>query len=113
MSDPDPVVVLITFPDDNDVEEFAANLVSGGIVACVTILSEVESFYRWAGQVERTKERQLLVKTTADKVDHLRNRVTELHPYDVPEFLVLSVLEGDERYLAWIKDAIAEEGSQV
>ena len=77
----------------------------------MTILYEVESIYSWAGQVERTKERQLLVKTTADKVNHLRNRVAELHPYDVPEFLVLPVLGGDERYLAWIKDALADEGS--
>ena len=111
MTDPDPVVVLTTFPIDHDVEEFAENLVSEGIVACVTILSEVESIYRWAGQVERAKERQLLAKTTADKVDHLRNRVAELHPYDVPEFLVLPVLEGDERYLAWIKNATADQGS--
>ena len=113
MSERDPVVVLITFPVDNDVEEFAANLVSEGIVACVTILSGVDSIYRWAGQVERTKERQLLVKTTGDRVNHLESRVAELHPYDVPELLVLPVLGGDERYLAWIKGAVNHEGSEV
>ena len=105
VTDADVVVILITFPIDADVDGFAAGLVDEGSAACVTVLPEVESVFRWAGSLERTKERQLLVKTTAGRVDHLQTRVRELHPYDNPEFLVLPVLGGDERYLVWIRDA--------
>ena len=105
VTDADAVVILITFPIDADVERFAAGLVGEGSAACVTVLPEVESVFRWAGALERIKERQLLVKTTAGWVDHLQTRVRELHPYDNPEFLVLPVLGGDERYLAWIRDS--------
>ena len=74
VTDADVVVILITFPIDADVDGFAAGLVDEGSAACVTVLPEVESVFRWAGSLERTKERQLLVKTTAGRVDHLHRR---------------------------------------
>ena len=110
VADPKAVVILITFPADADVGTFAAALVEEGYAACVTVLSEVESVFRWEGAVERARERQLVVKTVADRVDPLRRRVGDLHPYDVPEFLVLDVAGGDERYLAWIRGATTSTG---
>ena len=97
------VVVLITFPIDADAGRFASTLVEERCAACVNILPEVESVYRWEGRVERSRERQLLVKTRRDCVDRLRRRVGELHPYDVPEFLVVSAVDGEPRYLEWIE----------
>ena len=96
-------MVLITFPVDADVGRFAAALVGDGCAACVNILPDVESVYRWEGRIERARERQLLVKTQRACIDRLRRRVGELHPYDTPEFLVTSVVDGDPRYLAWIE----------
>ena len=113
MADPDPVVILITFPTDGDVTAFATALVREAEAACVSVLPEVESVFRWDGQVEHARERQLIVKTTLDRVDSLRRRVGELHPYDTPEFLVLRVAGGDERYLAWIQDAVGTDGSKT
>ena len=101
------VVVLITFPMDADVRGFASTLVGEGCAACVNILPDVESVYRWQGRVERARERQLIVKTQRARVDGLRRRVGELHPYDTPEFVVLPVADGDPRYLAWIAAATA------
>ena len=112
MDEPDPVVILITFPSDGDVTAFATALVRDREAACVSVLPEVESVYRWEGAIEQARERQLIVKTTLDRVDPLRRRVGNLHPYDTPEFLVLRVAGGEERYLAWIRDATASKRSQ-
>ena len=112
MADPEPVVILITFPTDGDVTAFATTLVRDGAAACVSVLPEVESVYRWHGVIEQTRERQLIVKTTSDRVAQLRRRVGDLHPYDTPEFLVLRVAAGDERYLAWVRDATRSERIQ-
>ncbi len=108
----EPVVILITFPADGNVTAFARALVHEGAAACVTVLPEAESVYRWEGAIEQARERQLIVKTTRDRVDLLRRRVGDLHPYDTPEFLVLRVAGGEERYLAWIRDAVRSEGTQ-
>ena len=102
----EPVVVLTTFPHDGDVRAFALALVGDRQAACVTVLPAGESVYRWEGVVEQARERQLVVKTTRDMVDTLRRRVAALHPYDTPEFLVLRVVDGETRYLAWIRDAV-------
>ena len=108
----EPVVVLITFPADGNVTAFARALVHAGAAACVTVLPEGESVYRWEGAIEQACERQLIVKTTCDMVDLLRRRVGDLHPYDTPEFLVLPVAGGEERYLAWIRRAVRADGTQ-
>ncbi len=113
MDEPEPVVVLITFPTDGDVTAFAMALVRDGAAACVTVLPEVESVYRWEGAIEQARECQLIVKTTRDMVDPLRRRVGDLHPYDTPEFLVLRVAGGEERYLAWIRDAVGAGGPKT
>jgi periplasmic divalent cation tolerance protein len=110
VAEPVPVVILITFPADGDVTAFAMALVGDGAAACVTVLPDVQSVYRWEGAIEQARERQLIVKTTRDMVDRLRSRVVELHPYDTPEFLVLRVAGGDERYLAWIRGAVGVGG---
>ena len=102
----EPVVVLITFPTDGDVRAFASALVRDREAACVTVLPAAESVYRWKETVEQAREHQLIVKTTRDMVDRLRRRVADLHPYDTPEFLVLPVVGGEQRYLAWIRDAV-------
>ncbi|MDP6582095.1 MAG: divalent-cation tolerance protein CutA [Vicinamibacterales bacterium] len=109
MTESEPVVVLTTFPTDGDVSAFATALVRGGEAACVSVLPEGESVYRWDGAIERTRERQLIAKTTLDRVEALRRRVGALHPYDTPEFLVLRVIGGDERYLAWIQEATTSD----
>ena len=103
MASSEAVVVLITFPMDADVRRFASTLVGEGCAACVNILPEVASVYRWEGRIEEARERQLLVKTRRASVDRLRRRVVELHPYDTPEFLVMPVADGEPRYLAWIE----------
>jgi len=60
------------------------------------------SIYRWKGAVERDTERQLMMKTTRGAVDALQKRLKELHSYELPEFIVLSVDSGSDAYLQWV-----------
>lgn len=99
------VMVLTTLPADADAEELAANLVTDRLAACVNILGPMRSVYRWRHEVERADERQLVIKTTAACVTALEARVKELHPYEVPEFLVLPVEGGSATYLAWLQES--------
>jgi periplasmic divalent cation tolerance protein len=105
MADTSHVLILTTLPADADAGAFALALVDARLAACVNLLPVMESVYRWEGRVERASERQLLLKTSRDRVAALRERVRELHPYDVPEFIVLPIVDGDDAYLRWIGDS--------
>ena len=105
MSESPVVVVLVTFPSEADVGAFVRRLVAERLVACVSILSNVESVFWWNGEIEEVSERQLVLKTSADRLDVLQARIKALHPYETAEFLVLPAT-GEPRYLAWIREAL-------
>ena len=96
------VVVLTTFPANGDVEVFASTLVQERLAACVNVLPNVRSIYTWDGKIERADERQLLIKTRTDRVHELETRLKALHRYEIPEFLVIPVMDGSREYLSWI-----------
>jgi periplasmic divalent cation tolerance protein len=100
----DFVVVLTTFPIDKDAEAFARVLVEERLAACVNVLAPMVSTYRWNGAIERADERQLVIKTTAASVAALESRLKTLHPYEVPEFLVLPIASGSPAYLSWLAE---------
>src|ERR1700730_18659609 len=100
----DVVLVLTTVPADDRGEAIARALVDERLAACVNVLGPMTSFYRWHGAVERDVERQLLIKTTRGRVAALQARLIELHPYDLPEFVVLPVSEGGPAYLDWVRN---------
>jgi periplasmic divalent cation tolerance protein len=99
------VLVMTTLPEAADATAFARALVEARLAACVNLLPGMESVYRWAGRVEQARERQLLIKTTRAGVGALWARVRELHPYDVPEFIVLPIVDGHDAYLRWISES--------
>ena len=101
------VVVLTTIGHTTDSHTLAATLVTERLAACVNVLGEMESVYRWQGAVETDHERQLVIKTTADRVPRLQARLEELHGYEVPEFIVLPVVGGSETYLNWLRESTA------
>jgi periplasmic divalent cation tolerance protein len=105
MADTPHVLILTTLPADADAGAFAEALVDARLAACVNLLPVMESVYRWEGRVQRDRERQLLLKTSRDRVAALWARVRELHPYDVPEFIVLPIVDGNDAYLAWITES--------
>jgi periplasmic divalent cation tolerance protein len=101
------VVVLTTLPAEADAEAFAQALVGERLAACVSIGAPMTSIYTWQGAVERAGERQLLVKTVRARLPLLKARLASLHPYDVPELLVLHAVDGGEQYLAWVRESTA------
>jgi periplasmic divalent cation tolerance protein len=96
------VLVLTTVPTGSLGEEIASALVAERLAACVNVYAPMTSFYRWKGNVERDTECQLVIKTTEDRVAPLQKRITELHSYALPEFLVLETGTGSEAYLNWV-----------
>ena len=101
----DCVIVFTTITSTTDGRELASILVTERLAACVNVLGEMESIYRWEGTVETDRERQLIIKTTAQRVAALKIRLHEIHTSEVPEFLVLPVISGSERYLNWLRDS--------
>lgn len=99
---PEYVVVLTTLPLDADGAAFGRSLVEERLAACVNLLPAMESVYRWEGRVEHETERQVVIKTSRERVVALWDRVRELHPYEVPEFIVLPIIDGNEAYLRWV-----------
>lgn len=101
MSD-DVRVAYVTAPQDK-AAEIARELVDRRLCACINIISEVRSIYRWEGAVEDDPEALLIIKTTASVFEALRQAVVELHPYDVPEVVSVPVVAGHAPYLEWVR----------
>ena len=104
---PDAVVVLTTLGEATDAAAFARLLVNDRLAACVNVLAPMTSLYRWKGAIEQDREQQLIIKTTRDCVPALQARFHELHPYELPEFVVLSA-EASAAYLDWLHESAGE-----
>jgi len=91
-------------PDDDRAELLARTLVDERLAACVNVHGPMTSTYRWKGILEQERERQLVIKTTSDQRSALEARLRELHPYELPEFIVLSG-QASDAYGAWVGDA--------
>jgi periplasmic divalent cation tolerance protein len=101
------VVVLTTLPVDVDSAAFARGIIDERLAACVNVLAPMESVYRWEEEIEQETERQVIIKTSRERVVALWERVRDLHPYDVPEFVVLPIVDGNDAYLRWVADSTA------
>lgn len=108
--DADFVLALTTLPVEQDALTFARVLVDERLAACVNIMPEMQSVYRWQGNVEQERERQVLIKTTQRCLAALWDRIRELHSYDVPEFIVLRISDGNDVYLRWIAESTGQAG---
>lgn len=104
----DYVIVLTTIPADADGPAFGQTLVDERLAACVNLLPIMESVYRWEGRVEHESERQVVIKTARERVVALWERVREMHPYEVPEFVVLPIVDGNDAYLRWMGEATSQ-----
>jgi periplasmic divalent cation tolerance protein len=100
-------VVLVTGPEPETLESIGRVLVEERLAACVNIIPGVTSVYRWEGEIRTDSEALAVIKTTEDCVQAVRLRVAELHPYEVPEFVALEVVEGSPAYLQWVRESVA------
>jgi len=97
-----PIVAIITAGSYEEAHKIAEALVQGGKAACVNIVPEASSLFRWRGRVEEAEESLLLVKTRAELFHEVVRVVKEIHSYEVPEIIALPVVDGDADYLAWL-----------
>lgn len=98
------LLVLSAFPDRGQAQRVAEELVVGRYAACANVGSAVDSFYWWKGEVETAIEVLVYFKTTAARFDAFREKLRELHPYDVPEILAFRAEAGAKDYLSWVAE---------
>jgi periplasmic divalent cation tolerance protein len=96
------VQVVTTVPDEETAAAIADALLADRLAACVQVDGPVRSRYWWNGAIEESTELRCTIKTTAAAAERVVISVRELHPYDVPEILVVPVLGGDADYLEWL-----------
>ncbi|HOY67317.1 MAG TPA: divalent-cation tolerance protein CutA [Candidatus Ozemobacteraceae bacterium] len=106
----DKKIMLVTVPDRESGGRIADALLAGKLAACVSILPGVESRYVWEGRIETGNELLLLIKTRADLLEAVQAKVSELHPYEVPEILALPIEFGALPYLRWMDDVFGPPG---
>lgn len=97
------IMILCTCPDAAVAGRIAAALVEERLAACVNRLPHVASTYRWQGKVCRESEELLIIKTMRERFDAVRERIVELHPYELPEVVAVDIALGHAPYLAWIR----------
>ena len=95
------ILILTTMPDDARADGLAAALVGEKLAACVNVHGPMTSIYRWKGAVEREAERQIVIKTTRARLPALEARLKTLHPYELPELVVLGA-EASAAYGRWV-----------
>jgi periplasmic divalent cation tolerance protein len=98
----DASVVLTTVSSEDEAVKLVQALLDRRLIACGTLVPGARSLYRWQGKIADEREVLLLLKTRSARVQPLQAAFRELHPYKVPELLVLSVDSGLEKYLEWI-----------
>ena len=103
----DAIVVFMTAANGEEATRLADMLVGAQLAACVQILPEIESVYRWQGNIERASEVLLLVKTTRARFEELEREVRALHSYDTPEIVAVPIVAGSAAYLDWLNRATA------
>ena len=100
------VLALTTLPADADAGSFLRALLAARLIACGTIHAGARSLYHWEGQIEEAAEQLLLLKTTAGHLEELQIAFAALHPYAVPELIVVPVTDGLPAYLRWVVEAV-------
>ncbi len=95
-------LVYCTCPDIECAHSLANGMVEAGLAACVNVLPQIRSIYRWQGKVQNDAEVLLLIKTTSGVLGRLTDWIQQHHPYDVPEVIAVPVTEGSRAYLDWV-----------
>ena len=102
----DKVLVLTTTGNEAEARKIAHELIERQLAACVNIVPRIQSVYRWEGKVETAEEYLLVIKTTKSRSAEVQAAIRELHSYDLPECIVISLEGGSAEYLKWIEDSV-------
>ena len=102
----DKRLVLTTAGSEEEARNVAHALIDRKLAACVNIVPQIESIYRWQGKVESAHEWLLLIKTTSENFLAVRDAIRELHSYELPECIALAIDDGSPDYLQWLADSV-------
>jgi periplasmic divalent cation tolerance protein len=102
----DKRIVLCTAGSEDEARKIARHLIEQRLAACVNIIPRIESIYRWQGKVESSAEWLLLIKTTQEKFANVRDAIRDLHSYELPECVAISIEDGSAAYLEWIGQSV-------
>ncbi len=102
-------IVLTTAGSHEEGQRIAHALVERRLAACVNLVGPIESVYRWKDDIESAQEWMLFIKTTASVFDEVRDVIRELHSYELPECIEVSIENGSEAYLDWIEQNVTEQ----
>ncbi|HET7206719.1 MAG TPA: divalent-cation tolerance protein CutA [Terriglobales bacterium] len=102
----DKRLVLTTSGSQEEARKISQALVDRRLAACVNIVPQVESIYRWQGKMESSTEWLMIIKTTEAKFAAVRDAISKLHSYELPECIMVNVESGSAAYLEWIEDAV-------
>src|SRR5260370_13005815 len=105
-------IVITTAGAEEEARKIARHLVENRLAACVNIVPQVESIYRWEGKVDSSREWLLLVKTSQERFPAVREAIRELHSYELPECVVINIEYGSSNYLDWLADSVHEVKKQ-
>jgi periplasmic divalent cation tolerance protein len=101
------LLVLCTVGKVEDAEWIAREVVEQRLAACVNVLPPIASIYRWKGEVERNEEVLMLIKTTRERFEALREAILSMHSYEIPEVIAVDITAGSAPYLAWLDAAVS------
>lgn len=102
----DKILVLTTASSKDEARRIGRALVERLLAACVNIVPQVGSIYRWEGEIEEAEEWLLIVKTTHSAFERVRDAIAELHSYDVPECISVAIESGSAAYLNWLGESV-------
>jgi periplasmic divalent cation tolerance protein len=106
----DKRIVLTTAASEEEARKIARHLVQEQLAACVNIVPQVVSIYRWQSKTEEAREWLLIIKTTAAAFSQVREAIAELHSYELPECICLTIEDGSPAYLQWIAESVSAGG---
>jgi periplasmic divalent cation tolerance protein len=98
------VMAMTTTNTEREAKKLASLIVDARLAACVQIVPKIHSIYRWEGQIHDDQEYLLLIKTGQELIEKLKRLMEKNHSYEVPEFLVVPIVDGTENYLEWMSD---------
>jgi periplasmic divalent cation tolerance protein len=99
----DSLLVVTNLPDRVSAEKLAVLLIERRLAACVNILAPCSSVYRWRGEIQHDEEHPLLIKTAQDRYAELEASIRANHPYELPEIIAVSLVQGLPAYLQWVE----------
>jgi len=100
------IQVLVSCETSEQAKKMVDSLLNDQMIACAQLVPKIESFYRWQGQIETSKEILLLLKTKATQFEAIEQRIKSLHSYKTPEIIAVPIVNGSNEYLNWINEQI-------